>query len=90
MSNNNNTNSIKSPLGDLGVISGVVTVNGKPQEVENSTTLTKLIALNGITQPDMVSVQLNEEFILKENYDSIVLQDGDNIDFMYFMGGGYW
>jgi sulfur carrier protein len=65
-----------------------ITVNGKPQEVENATTLAKLIALNNITQPDMVSVQLNEEFIYKESYETIELKDGDVVDFLYFMGGG--
>ncbi|GHV10762.1 thiamine biosynthesis protein ThiS [Bacteroidia bacterium] len=65
-----------------------ITVNGKPQEVENATTLAKLIALNNITQPDMVSVQLNEEFVNREEYPTIVLKDGDVVDFLYFMGGG--
>jgi sulfur carrier protein len=65
-----------------------VVVNGKPQEVEPATTLTQLIALNEITQPDMVSIQLNEEFVNREDYPTIELQDGDVIDFLYFMGGG--
>ncbi|MDR0833093.1 MAG: sulfur carrier protein ThiS [Candidatus Symbiothrix sp.] len=65
-----------------------ITVNGKAQEVDTATTLAKLIALNNITQPDMVSVQLNEEFVYKENYDTIELKDGDMVDFLYFMGGG--
>ncbi|MDR0864511.1 MAG: sulfur carrier protein ThiS [Candidatus Symbiothrix sp.] len=65
-----------------------ITVNGKSQELENPTTLAKLIALNNITQPDMVSVQLNEEFISKEDYETIELKDGDVVDFLYFMGGG--
>jgi sulfur carrier protein len=64
-----------------------ITVNGKTQELENPTTLAGLIALNNITQPDMVSVQLNEEFVLRENY-SIELKEGDEVDFLYFMGGG--
>jgi sulfur carrier protein len=65
-----------------------ITVNGKPQEIEDNTKLAKLIALNNITQPDMISIQLNEEFVLKEQYDSIHLKEGDAIDFLYFMGGG--
>ncbi|GHV29872.1 thiamine biosynthesis protein ThiS [Bacteroidia bacterium] len=65
-----------------------ITVNGKSQEIEDNSTLAKLISLNNISQPDMVSIQLNEEFILKNNYDSILLKDGDTVDFLYFMGGG--
>jgi sulfur carrier protein len=65
-----------------------ITVNGKVQDIEDNVTLAKLIVINGISQPDMVSVQLNEEFILKGNYNSILLKDGDSVDFLYFMGGG--
>ncbi|GHT56629.1 thiamine biosynthesis protein ThiS [Bacteroidia bacterium] len=65
-----------------------ISVNGKPQEIADDTTLAKLIALNNISQPDMVSIQLNEEFILKNDYGSILLKEGDTVDFLYFMGGG--
>ncbi|MDR3218241.1 MAG: sulfur carrier protein ThiS [Dysgonamonadaceae bacterium] len=77
------THSAKSPSGDLGV-----TVNGKSQELHKPVSLAELIALNNITQPDMVSVQLNGEFVYKEDYASITLKDGDEVDFLYFMGGG--
>ncbi|MDR1610303.1 MAG: sulfur carrier protein ThiS [Candidatus Symbiothrix sp.] len=65
-----------------------ITVNGKTQEIEDNATLAKLIVSNNISQPDMVSIQLNEEFILKNDYGSITLKDGDTVDFLYFMGGG--
>lgn len=64
-----------------------ITVNGEPQELEKSVTLAELLVLNRITQPDMVSIQLNGEFVYKEDY-SRVVNDGDEIDFLYFMGGG--
>jgi sulfur carrier protein len=65
-----------------------ITVNGNVQEVENILSLAGLIKLNNITQPDMVSVQLNGEFVYKELYETIKLNDGDEVDFLYFMGGG--
>jgi sulfur carrier protein len=65
-----------------------ITVNGKPQELEDATTLAQLIAQNNIVQPDMVSVQLNEEFVQRERYEATALKDGDEVDFLYFMGGG--
>jgi sulfur carrier protein len=64
-----------------------ITVNGELQELEKSVTLAELLVLNRITQPDMVSIQLNGEFVYKENY-SKVINDGDEVDFLYFMGGG--
>ncbi|MDR2622163.1 MAG: sulfur carrier protein ThiS [Dysgonamonadaceae bacterium] len=65
-----------------------ITVNGKTQGIEDNTTLAGLLVSNNISQPDMVSIQLNEEFILKDDYASIILKDGDTVDFLYFMGGG--
>jgi sulfur carrier protein len=65
-----------------------VTVNGNPQELDAPTTLAQLIAQNNIVQPDMVSVQLNEEFVQRDRYEATTLKDGDEVDFLYFMGGG--
>ncbi|MDR0733025.1 MAG: sulfur carrier protein ThiS [Dysgonamonadaceae bacterium] len=64
-----------------------IKVNGEPQELEKPITIAELLVLNRITQPDMVSVQLNGEFVYKEDY-SRTINDGDEIDFLYFMGGG--
>ena len=36
----------------------------------------------------MVSVQVNEEFAEREDWDSIQIKEGDKVDFLYFMGGG--
>jgi sulfur carrier protein len=65
-----------------------IKVNGKSQEIESPIALVKIIALNNITQPDMVSIQLNGEFVYKEDYETTEIKDGDEIDFLYFMGGG--
>ncbi|MDR1416285.1 MAG: sulfur carrier protein ThiS [Prevotellaceae bacterium] len=67
---------------------GKITVNGKEQDLSAPTTLAALIAQNNIAQPDMVSVQLNEEFVNREDYATTTLKDGDEVDFLYFMGGG--
>jgi len=47
-----------------------------------------LIELNKVSQPDMVSIQLNGNFVIRENYENTFLIEGDEIDFLYFMGGG--
>ena len=36
----------------------------------------------------MVSVQLNEEFVDRDDFGTTILKEGDVIDFLYFMGGG--
>lgn len=65
-----------------------ITVNGKAQEVETPLTVAELIKKNNVSQPDMVSVQVNEEFVEREDFPKTELKDGDVVDFLYFMGGG--
>lgn len=65
-----------------------ITVNGEAQEVKLPLSLTELITLNKVLQPEMVSVQVNEDFVDRTEWDSIQIQEGDSIDFLYFMGGG--
>ena len=48
----------------------------------------ELIQQNNVVQPDMVSVQVNEEFAEREDWETIQLKEGDKVDFLYFMGGG--
>jgi sulfur carrier protein len=36
----------------------------------------------------MVSVQLNGEFVDRANFSIINVREGDEVDFLYFMGGG--
>ncbi|MBO6217289.1 MAG: sulfur carrier protein ThiS [Prevotella sp.] len=63
-------------------------VNGDLQEVELPLNVTELIKQNNVQQPDMVSVQVNEEFAERDEWDAIQLKEGDKVDFLYFMGGG--
>ena len=65
-----------------------IKVNGNEQEISNPVSLTDLIALNNVAQPSMVSIQLNGEFVVRDDYDSTLVNEGDEVDFLYFMGGG--
>jgi sulfur carrier protein len=65
-----------------------IKVNGNEQEISNPVSLTELIALNNVAQPSMVSIQLNGEFVVRDDYDSTFVNEGDEVDFLYFMGGG--
>ena len=63
-------------------------VNGDAQEVSLPLNVSELIQQNNVQQPEMVSVQVNEEFADANDWNSIQLKEGDKIDFLYFMGGG--
>ncbi len=67
----------------------IIYVNGEPQEIKQQPfTVADLLVLNQVEMPEMVSVQLNGEFVKREDYQTIQINDGDEIDFLYFMGGG--
>jgi sulfur carrier protein len=63
-------------------------INGNVQEVNLPLSVLDIIQLNNVFQPDMVSVQRNGEFVLKDDYSNTLLAEGDEVDFLYFMGGG--
>ena len=65
-----------------------IQVNGNEQELEVPISLIELIKKNNVAQPEMVSVQVNGEFLPRENFNSTLIYDGDEVDFLYFMGGG--
>ena len=58
------------------------------QEVSLPLNVSELIKQSDVQQPDMVSVQVNEEFAEREEWETIQLKEGDKVDFLYFMGGG--
>jgi sulfur carrier protein len=66
----------------------MIYVNGDAQEVNLPLNVSELIKQSDVQQPDMVSVQVNEEFAEREDWEQIQLKEGDKVDFLYFMGGG--
>jgi sulfur carrier protein len=65
-----------------------ITVNGEAQEVQLPLSLAELIKNNNVQQPEMVSVQLNDDFVDRNEWDGLQIKEGDVVDFLYFMGGG--
>ena len=67
----------------------IVKVNGKPQKfAKQSITVAELLTLNKVERPEMVSVQWQGEFLDREAHSTTVVGDQDEVDFLYFMGGG--
>ena len=66
-----------------------IKVNGKDQVLDKSqVSVSDLLGINNVEMPDMVSVQLNGDFVKKEDFTNTHLKENDEIDFLYFMGGG--
>lgn len=66
-----------------------ITVNGEANDLQEiEVNLSKLLKIRKVESPEMVAVQLNGEFVDMESYTSTYLKAGDDIEFLYFMGGG--
>lgn len=64
-------------------------VNGDKQELEQeSVTIAELLQINKVQDPEMVSVQLNGGFVTRDDFSTTKVASGDEVDFLYFMGGG--
>jgi len=66
-----------------------VIINGEAQSIEAETvTIKELLEITKVRDPDMVSVQLNGNFVKREKLAEIPVHENDEFDFLYFMGGG--
>ena len=64
-------------------------INGTEESVDNDNlNISELLKVKKVKMPEMVSVELNDEFLNRENFDKINIKEGDKIEFLYFMGGG--
>ncbi|MBP5276834.1 MAG: sulfur carrier protein ThiS [Methanomicrobium sp.] len=65
-----------------------ITVAGEKKEYDEGLTVAKLVELENVETPEYVTVSVNEEFVENGDFASHVLNDGDEVEFLYFMGGG--
>ncbi|GMT45176.1 MAG: thiamine biosynthesis protein ThiS [bacterium] len=64
-------------------------INGKEQKINGSEIAVKeLLVLNKVEMIDMVSVQLNGSFVRKEDFETRIVKENDEVEYLYFMGGG--
>ena len=64
-----------------------ITVAGVVKEVKDNITISELIAQENVETPEYVTVSVNDEFAKSADFET-QLKDGDNVEFLYFMGGG--
>ncbi len=65
-----------------------IVVAGKTKEVADIITVEQLIVQEKVETPEYVTVSINDEFIDRGEFASRALTEGDNVEFLYFMGGG--
>jgi sulfur carrier protein len=65
-----------------------ITVSGKEIDVEEGITVSRLMEQLSVETPQYVTVAVNKAFLPMERYECRVLQEGDRVEFLYYMGGG--
>lgn len=63
-----------------------VKINGKPEDFPGGTILDLLQAKK--IEPQMVAVEVNDAMIDREHLGSTTLNEGDRLEFLFYMGGG--
>ena len=63
-------------------------VNGEEGTFGEGLTVSGLLVEQKVKMPEMVSVVVNGETLKSLEFESTALQEGDDVEFLYFMGGG--
>lgn len=65
-----------------------IIVNGDEVVLAEAINVDQLLASQQVEMANYVTVQINDEWIDRENFAATLLKDGDQVEFLYFMGGG--
>ncbi|RAP32026.1 thiamine biosynthesis protein ThiS [Candidatus Marinamargulisbacteria bacterium SCGC AG-439-L15] len=66
-----------------------IKLNGKEEVLDqDSLSVVELLSVKNVEMPEMVSVEYNGEILDRDVFESTVVKDGDEVEFLYFMGGG--
>jgi len=63
-------------------------VNGKENNLAEGLTVSRLLVEQKVKPPEMVSVELNGRILKRSEFENTTLNEGDKVEFLYFMGGG--
>ena len=64
-------------------------VSGKVTGVEEHITIMQLMEQQKVETPQYVTVAVNNAFVPMDQYECFWLKEGDTVEFLYYMGGGY-
>ena len=74
--------------GKKGSIHMIIQISGKQAETEDGITILQLMEQQQVETPQYVTVAVNNAFIPMDRYECYALQEGDTVEFLYYMGGG--
>ncbi|MDR1546630.1 MAG: sulfur carrier protein ThiS [Deltaproteobacteria bacterium] len=65
-----------------------IIVSGVKKTFAEGLTVAQLLIEEKVESPEYVTVAVNEEFVEGEAKAARILTSGDQVEFLYFMGGG--
>jgi len=64
-----------------------ITVNGRAREVADGLNLAQLLSEMKL-DPRSLAVEHNQAIAERENFDTTIIEDGDRLEIVQFVGGG--
>ena len=64
-----------------------VRINGKEHDIEAGTTVATLLCELDAA-PQRVAVEINRELVPRRTFEEVILNEGDTIEIVTFVGGG--
>lgn len=65
-----------------------IELSGKKKVVADGITVAELVVQEQLETPKHVKVAVNDDFVEVDAFEKTVLQEGDVVEFLIFMGGG--
>ena len=65
-----------------------ITVAGRERAYPDGATLLDVTQAENVENPRYITAVVNDDYVRYDDFAAAVLQDGDNVEFVYFMGGG--
>jgi thiamine biosynthesis protein ThiS len=64
-----------------------ITINGEPKPIAATTTVTALVAQLELTA-QRLAIELNRDILPRTQWAETMLNDGDKLEIVHFVGGG--
>ncbi len=66
-----------------------ITINGEDYLAAKETiTIIELLEERNVARPETVSVQINGNFVKRKDFSTTVIEENDEVDFVFMMAGG--
>ncbi|ATW28072.1 sulfur carrier protein ThiS [Candidatus Formimonas warabiya] len=65
-----------------------ILINGKEVILEKEITVAEMLHAQNVEMQEYVTVQINDEIIDREDFETLTVRENDIVEFLYFMGGG--